>query len=117
MSELSRGERRQSAPAAAVREPLQDAIGLPTLACTAIQCSQGGLPAADPRRRKEVRMKLAISREALLEACRLAPRRLPEPTVAAASSHVLLRAGGGGCALHATDHEASLGQQLPARVE
>jgi DNA polymerase-3 subunit beta len=61
-------------------------------------------------------VRLAVSREALLGACRLALRLLPERAVAA-SAHVLLRAGGAGCALHASGHESALSQALQAKVE
>jgi DNA polymerase III subunit beta len=62
-------------------------------------------------------VKLTISCEPLLEACRAAERLLPERPIDVPSGHLLLRACDGGCSLLATDHDAALCQELPATVE
>src|SRR5438034_940600 len=66
-------------------------------------------------------MNLTIDREALLAACRLAARLLPERAVRPADAHLLLRAAhadaGPPCTPHAAGAEASLRLPLAAQAE
>ena len=62
-------------------------------------------------------MNLTVNREALLSACRLAARLLPERAVRPNEAYLLLRAADDVCELHAaTGHDASLRLPLTARV-
>src|SRR5205823_6591651 len=84
-------------------------------ACTPIQHR------ADPARRwwrsPQGCMKVTINREALLAACRLAGRLLPEHPLSPVEEHFLLRTGEGAGSLRAAGPEAFLRLPLPLQIE
>jgi DNA polymerase-3 subunit beta len=62
-------------------------------------------------------VNLTLKREALLTACRLAARLLPEHPISPAEQHFLLRAGATTSSLRSAGPQASLSQPLVAQVE
>jgi DNA polymerase-3 subunit beta len=61
-------------------------------------------------------VKLTIKRDALLAACRLAARLLPEHPLSPAEEHFLLPAGAAACSLRAAGPQACLSLPLAAQV-
>jgi hypothetical protein len=61
-------------------------------------------------------VKLTLKRDALLAACRLAARLLPEHPISPAEQHFLLRAGPSTSSLRAAGPEACLTLPLAAQV-